>query len=288
MNKVFKGLYTALITPFLDGQVDYDSLKQLLVQQAAVDGFVVHGTTAESPNLTDEERKKIFEFIKAQTNKKIIVGTGTNSTAETIRLTKQAEAWGADAALVVVPYYNKPPQRGLVAHFQSVAEGAKIPIILYNVPGRTVTELKIETIIQLSHHKNIVGIKEASGNIALAREIIKNVDKDFVVLSGDDLTYVDFLKAGGDGAISVASHVLPRQMSLWTKSPQAETNTQEHQKYFALMELLFKEANPIPVKKVMQLMNIISSAELRLPLVECEQEITTALNKELQKLGLIA
>jgi 4-hydroxy-tetrahydrodipicolinate synthase len=218
------------------------------------------------------------------------MGTGSNSTQKTIEASRRAEVLGADAILVVVPYYNKPPQRGLYEHFKAVAASVKIPVILYNVPGRTITSLATETIGSLSKISNIVGIKEASGKIDFASDIIKACGKDFAMLSGDDGTYVEFLGAGGHGVISVATHIIPAQMVQWKKWVQAgelEKARTDIKKYSKLIDALFMEANPIPVKKALQLMGIIESGELRLPMVELEQENTEKLKAEMKSVGVI-
>lgn len=292
--KNMKATITALITPFRDQKVDFASLEKLLDHQLknGIEGFVINGTTAESPTLTKSERDDIFRFAQKFTQGKVplILGTGSNSTEKTIEATREAEKLGADAALVVVPYYNKPPQRGLVAHFQKVAESTSLPILLYNVPGRTVISMAVETVRDLSKVKNIVGIKEASGKIDLAREIQKACGEQFVLLSGDDGTYGDFLAAGGQGVISVASHILPREFVQWTKAAhdgRAEEAQAGIKRYAKLMEQLACEANPIPVKKALQFMGIIHSAELRLPLVEMDPSLANELKKEMSACGLL-
>lgn len=293
--KSLKGVFTALITPFQNGKVDFASLEKLVAHQIAngVDGFVISGTTGESPTLTKAERDQVFEAVRKQTGgqKVLILGTGSNSTEKTIEATKEAEKLGADAALVVVPYYNKPPQRGLYEHFKKTADSVSIPVILYNVPGRTITSLATETIRDLSKIKNIVGIKEATGNIEFAREIVKACGPEFIMLSGDDGTYAEFLAAGGHGVISVASHVLPKEFSAWTKAATKGDFALARagiQKTLPLINELFSEANPIPVKKAVQMMGLISSPELRLPLVELAIEKVPALTREMKTCGVIA
>lgn len=292
--KNFKGTFTALVTPFKNGTVDFDSLKKLVQQQlkAGIDGFVVNGTTAESPSLSESEVQELFVKIKSfcPNNTPLIMGTGSNSTDKSIQASVQAEKWGADAILVVVPYYNKPPQRGLFQHFEKVASAVNIPTILYNVPGRTITALENNTIQKLSQVKGVIGIKEASGKIDFAKEIIHSCGKEFILLSGDDGTYVEFLAAGGHGVISVATHVIPEQMvqwKSWVQNGELEKARQDIQKYNDLINLLFIEANPIPVKKALQYMGIIESAELRLPLVEMAPELAEKLQSEMKKVGLL-
>ncbi len=293
MNQ-FRGVFTALITPFRQQEIDFESLGALVEQQikGGVQGFVVNGTTGESPTLTSKEVSEVFSFIRKKVGPQfpLVLGTGTNSTEATIAATQQAEALGADAALVVVPYYNKPPQRGLVAHFRAVAESTKLPIILYNVPGRTITSLEIETIRTLSEIRNIIGIKEASGKIDFAAQIRQACGKEFVLLSGDDGTYAQFLEVGGDGVISVASHILPEAFASWTEQAQkgnADIALKEIGNYAKLIDMLFVEANPIPVKKALQIMGVIKRADLRLPLVEMDEKLSLGLKAEMVRCGIL-
>lgn len=279
MNR-FKGIITALATPFKNQQVDFFSLEKLVLSQvkSGVQGFVINGTTAESPTLTKPEVQKIFNFVKSKVPTKfpLIMGTGSNSTAKSIEASMDAKNWGADAVLVVVPYYNKPPQRGLLEHFRAIASAVPIPNILYNVPTRTITALQIDTIKKLSEHPNIIGIKEASGNIEFAREIRKICGPEFLLLSGDDGTYDEFMGAGGDGAISVAAHIIPE-----TLLKRQVRNNRE------LINALFTEANPIPLKMALHLMGIFDSPECRLPLVTLDEALSLELKKLMLKQGLL-
>lgn len=291
MTKDLSGVFTALVTPFKNGEIDWVSFKKLLRFQVdgGVSGFVVNGTTGESPTLTNEEKKKLFDFVRGETEKPIVMGTGSNSTAATIEATQAAAGWGADAALVVVPYYNKPPQRGLFQHFQKVAECSTLPVILYNVPGRTITRLEVETIKELSKLANIVGIKEATGDIEFGGEIAKTCGAEFLVTSGDDGTFLDLIPRGGRGVISVASHLLPKEFSNWcgrARSGDASAR-QEFQKYEDLNNALYVEANPIPVKMALKLMGLIESAELRLPLVSLSEPFTNDLKNKMLAVGLL-
>lgn len=280
LGSQFRGIITALATPFLNGQVDYESLGRLIEWQTSqgVDGFVVHGTTGESPTVEGEERFKIFQFIRSRVGREfpLIVGTGTNSTSTTIQLSKEAESWGADGLLVVVPYYNKPPQAGLLEHFKSVASSVSIPTLLYNVPGRTITSLSVETIQKLSLHPRIVGIKEATGDLKFAQEIRKACGEKFTLLSGDDGTADDFQRQGGQGVISVTSHVIPKAMK------KLETA-----KYQEVVDLMFIEANPIPLKMALHWMKIFTSPELRLPLVSLSEPAQEKLKAAMSKAGLL-
>lgn len=291
----FSGVITALVTPFKKGEVDFDSLKKLLRRQLedGVHGVVVNGTTAESPTLTKEEVKKIFEFVRGEIAGQVpvIVGTGSNSTAATAAFSREVAGWGADALLVVVPYYNKPPQRGLIAHFQEVAKAAGgKPVILYNVPSRTVAGFEPETIGQLAKTSNIVGIKEATGNMDLLAKIRAQVDDEFLLLSGDDGTFVDFCSRGGHGTISVSSHVIAKDMTHFMDRAHEgdKTADQEYKsKYAEFMKYLYIEANPIPVKMVLHWMGILSSPEMRLPLVQLDEKFHKDFKACLKNLNLL-
>lgn len=290
----FHGVFTALITPFKDNHVDLKSLENLLKNQLdqKVNGFVIHGTTGESSSLTVAEKQKVFEFVQSYVSGQVplIVGTGTNNTVESIENTKKAKSWGADAALVVVPYYNKPPQRGIFQHFAQIAQRSDFNIFIYNVPGRTITSISADTLGELSQFDQIIGIKEATGNIELLKEMKAKTPKKFIYLSGDDGTYVDFLENGGHGVISVSSHIMLKEMVEWTKLNQRqELDKAKAQavKYKKLIDLLFVESNPIPVKKALQKMGIIDSAELRLPLVEMENKLVEPLLNEMRACGVL-
>lgn len=293
MNRL-RGVFTALITPFKEGKVDENSLGRLVDHQIknGIEGFVVNGTTAESPTLSRVERDEIFHFVRGRTGGKVplILGTGGNSTEQTVQATREAEKLGADGVLVVVPYYNKPPQRGLYQHFRAVALATELPVLLYNVPGRTVTSLEATTIRELAEIKNIVGVKEASGKIDFAQKISQDCGPEFTLLSGDDGTYAEFLAAGGHGVISVASHLLPAEFVRWTRAAKQGDFAPAREgiaRFQRLIDLLFIEANPIPVKKALQLMGLIDSAELRLPLVEMDPAKATDLKKEMVACGLL-
>lgn len=296
MPKKISGVITALVSPFDDiGNVDFKSLESLVVQQlkSGVQGFVVNGTTAESPTLEKSEVKDIWQLVKEKSKPEtiLILGTGSNSTAKTIENTKFALDLKADAALVVVPYYNKPPQRGLFQHFKKVAEETNAPILLYNVPGRTACNMTAETSIELSFIKNIIGIKDASGDMDAAEKIRKKSREGFVLLSGDDGTYVDFLTCGGDGIISVGSHILPEIFVKLTelvkskKFDQAKTLMDTNKD---LIDALYVEANPIPVKKALMMMKIISTSQMRLPLISAQASTEEKLKIEMQKRGILS
>jgi 4-hydroxy-tetrahydrodipicolinate synthase len=272
---MFKGSAVAIVSPMNpDGSLDFDSLKNLIdfhiVNKS--DAIVIVGTSGESPTLTFEEHIQLVKFTVEYVNKKIpvIAGTGANSTAEAIYLTKEAKIVGADAALIVVPYYNKPPQEGLYQHFKMINDSVDIPQILYNVPSRTVVDLTDETILELSRLKNIVGIKDATGDINRLKNIIDKVDKDFLLYSGDDLTSCEFLKLGGHGIISVTANLEPlkmHQMCMHIANQKFEEADKIDREVQHLHRNLFVEANPIPVKWVLNKKGLIKNG-IRLPLVE--------------------
>lgn len=293
MNEKFRTTLTALVTPMFQGRVDLTSLEKLLDFQIqnGVKDFVVNGTTGESPTVSFDEMKEVFSIVKRKSPQgHLVFGTGSNSTAKTVEDSLKAQQLGADAALVVVPYYNKPTQQGLYLHFKTVAEALQIPTILYNVPGRTITALAVETIEKLAKIPQIIGIKEASGNIQTATDIVRNCGKEFVLLSGDDGTYADFLHVGGQGVISVASHILPKEFVQMTHL----SDTGDHQatatmiaRYAKLIQLLFTEANPIPVKMALHWMGILRSPECRLPMTTLSENLHAELRAEMTQQGLL-
>lgn len=288
------GVISALPTPFYNGQVDYESLEKLVHYQIknGINGFVVNGTTAECPTLSVAEVEKIFQTVKKVSGDTlpIIVGTGTNSTEQTITATEKAGQLGADAALVVVPYYNKPPQRGLEQHFAKVAESTKIPLIIYNVPGRTITSMTEETIVNLSKNKNIIGIKEASGDLAFDEKIKKAISKEFIFLSGDDPTYLSFLKIGGHGIISVMSNLLTKACAHWTALAKENKHSEAEAdfiKYKELIQSMYVEANPIPLKWMLFKAGLFRSPEARLPLVALDEKYYSSIEKQMRLLEIL-
>lgn len=290
----FKGVISALPTPFINNKIDFESLTRLVEFQLknGINGFVVNGTTAESPTLSWGEVEEIFNCVKEISGGlvPIIVGTGSNSTEQTIEVTKKAEALGANAALTVVPYYNKPPQRGLEAHFTEVAKNTKLPIILYNVPGRTITGMSLETIVALSSVPNIFAIKEASGDLDFDGKLKSLLPKDFVLLSGDDLTYIPFLKLNGAGIISVMSNVITSVCVNWTTLAHEKKwleSEKDFTKYKELISLMYVEANPIPLKWMLYKMGLFKTPEMRLPLVMLDKKYHESITLELKKLELI-
>ncbi|MDE0120082.1 MAG: 4-hydroxy-tetrahydrodipicolinate synthase [Bdellovibrionales bacterium] len=295
-RKDIQGIITALATPFVQGELDFVSFKKLLHFQVSqgIDGFVVNGTTAESPCLLPEEVEQLFEWTRKVAQKAfLILGVGGNSTKKTLENIKKAKEWKADAVLAVVPYYNKPPQRGLVWHFQTLADKSELPLFLYNVPARTGVELSLESIVELSLHPNIKGIKEASGNRELGKNIIEKTRKDFILLSGDDDTCFDLCALGAQGVVSVVSHILGKEMKrLFQMIKQGEKKEQAlkeyKDKYKLLLRRIYCESNPIGIKMALHLMGLFHSAELRSPLVVLSEQETKKLKKELRSVGLLS
>lgn len=291
--KKFEGVFTALVTPFKNGEVDWASLKSLVRMQVegGVQGLVISGTTGESPTISLEETKKIFDFVRGESGGvlRLVVGTGSNSTSTTIATTKQAQSWGAEAALVVVPYYNKPSQRGLLEHFTAIAREGGLPVILYNVPGRTITKLELPTIQKLAEVPGIIAIKEASGDIEFGKSIAQSTG--LLLSSGDDGTCFALAGVGGRGVISVISHLIPKEFSNWMKraaSGESEKVSQEFAtKYGALNNALYVEANPVPVKYALWKMGVIASPELRLPLTALDESHRANLDALLKQGGLV-
>ena len=288
------GCITALITPFdKKGNLDKITLKKLIRRQIenGIHGLVPCGTTGESPTLSHKEHDKVIEITVKEANGRVpvIAGTGSNSTLEAIRLTKAAEKSGADASLQVVPYYNKPTQRGLFNHFSQIALKTKLPIILYNIPGRSVVDLEIKTIVELAKkNRNIIGIKEASGSIKKVKDIIKNCPKKFIVLSGEDSLNFSILKQGGKGFISVTSNLLPKECSdIYNNFISGEIKKSEkiNNKLKRINEFLFIETNPIPIKFAMNHLKLCSN-EIRSPLVGLSKKFSDKLAKEITKLKI--
>ena len=269
---MFKGISTALITPFRGGDLDIESFHKLLHLQVkeGIESFVLASTTGENPTVTKEEGKTLcleFEKFKKEVKKdlKLILATGSNSTKASCEKTKKAQDLGADACLIVVPYYNKPPQQGLRLHFEEVAKASPLPVLLYNVPSRSACSLDFESTVYLSQVDNIIGIKEASGDIPFFKELKKACAKDFLFLSGDDGTSLEFFKEGGDGAISAAANILGKELKEVFES-EGEKREVLFNKIKPVIDELFKETNPIGAKQILGLERICLF-EMRLPLV---------------------
>lgn len=277
-NPIFIGVCTALITPFWAGEVNYPLAEQLLKRQidAGVPAVVLAGTTGEAPTLSDEEKLTLFARCKAYAGNKctIIAGTGNNSTAHTVALSRAAQAVGADALLVVTPYYNKATPDGLIAHYLSVAEAVDIPIIIYNVPGRTGLDIPVSVCQKLSMHPNIVGIKEASTDITKIVALRNACGEDFAIWSGNDDQIVPCTALGGKGVISVLSNVLPEETVKMTNCAlrgDYETASKKQCQLSPLVKALFSEVNPIPVKAAMEILGY-DCGGCRLPLCDISRE----------------
>jgi 4-hydroxy-tetrahydrodipicolinate synthase len=294
-SRPIQGSIPALITPMLaDGQVDYPTLRKLIDWHVAegTDALVIVGTSGESPTVNVEEHREILRVSVEQAAKRIpiIAGCGANSTAEAIALAKYAETIGADAQLQVVPYYNKPTQEGLFQHFKAIAEATpRLPVILYNVPGRTVADLQHETVLRLAQVPGIIGIKEATGNIERAQWLIRDLPPSFAVFSGDDPTAVALMLVGGAGNISVTANVAPRQMHALCVAAMKGDIATAMKIQFQLLPVhknLFVEANPIPVKWAMNRMGLCGPT-LRLPMTELSAGQQPVVEAALKASGLL-
>ncbi len=291
---MFKGAMVAIVTPFKDGRVDETALRELIEFQIAngTHGIVPCGTTGESATLSFEEHERVVEIAVEQVKGRVpvIAGTGSNSTEEAIRLTEHARKAGASGALMISPYYNKPTQEGLYRHFRKVAEAVDIPIVLYNIPGRTAVNMEPDTIARLAQIPNIVGVKEASGSMKQITDIIARCDSSFDVVSGEDYLTYPLLCVGGKGVISVTSNVAPRDMAQLCNLHFAGKTDEALQLYYRLLPLchaLFYETNPAPVKAALAMMNKISSEEVRLPLAPMSEANREKLRRDLLAYGLI-
>ena len=288
---MYEGAYTAIVTPFnRDGSVDFGKLRDLIEFQIrnGIDGIVPVGTTGESPTLDVHEHEKVIETAIQVANKriKVIAGTGANSTAEALELTRHAQAAGADATLQVTPYYNKPNQTGLIRHFSAVAD-LGLPTVLYNIPGRSGREIAVETVVELAKHPNIVALKEAGGSVDRVSQIATRCNIE--ILSGDDSLTLPMMSVGALGVISVVSNVAPKPVAdmvhaalkgHWTEARAL------HLKYYRLFTDLFIDTNPIPVKAAMAMMGLIEEV-YRLPLCEMSDKPKNQLREALKQLGLV-
>lgn len=287
------GAMTALVTPMKDGGIDTESLHRLIEHQldGGIDALVAAGTTGESATLTAAEHALVVaETVRAAAGRvPVIAGAGSNDTARAIEASKMCTGAGADALLHVVPYYNKPTQDSLVAHFEAIADAAERPVILYNVPGRTVTDMTAATVLRLAAHPNIAGIKEATGNMVRASEILEACPGDFAVLSGDDFTSYSLYALGGHGVISVISNVMPVAMAqMWDAASAGDlARARElHYQIQPLLRLLFAEPNPVPTKAALTMLGICGP-ELRLPLLPVTAGLKSALEAQMRRDGLL-
>lgn len=291
---MFKGSITAVVTPFKNGKIDEATLKELVEIQIknGTSAIVPCGTTGESPTLSTAEHERVIEICIKASNKRvpIIAGTGSNSTEEAVSLTKHAADAGANGALIVSPYYNKPTQKGLYLHFKEIADSVDIPIILYNIAGRTAVNIEPATIAQLAKEcKNIVGVKEASGSLEQMQSIKQLCPKDFALISGDDALTLPILAIGGVGVISVVANIIPKDVArvidLFNAGKLKEAR-ELHAKIFPLVKAMFVETNPIPVKKACEMIGLCSG-EVRLPLCDMSEENEKKLKKALKEYGLL-
>lgn len=284
----FGQVLTAMVTPFDEnGEIDFQATKNLINYLIAngTDGLVVSGTTGESPTLTEEEKVKLFKFTVDVVNGRIpvIAGTGSNNTKGSIELTILAEDVGVDGIMLVAPYYNNPSQEGLYQHFKTISEVTSLPIILYNVPGRSVVNISAETVIRLSKIPNIVSIKEASGDLDAMVEIITHTPEDFSLYSGDDGLTIPVLSIGGTGVISVASHVIGNEMQTMVehfKSGNIQEAAKDHRRLLPIMKALFAAPNPSPVKAALNLKGIPVGG-VRLPMIPLNDEQLSSLQQAL-------
>ena len=292
-HATIEGCLTALVTPFRNGKVDFDGLAKLVDWQIeqGVDGIVSVGTTGESATLDVEEHVAVIAAtVKAARGRvPVIAGAGGNSTSEALELTRASEAAGAHALLHVTPYYNRPSQEGLFRHFEAIARATKLPILLYNVPSRTACDLLTETVVRLAEIDNIIGIKDATGSLPRASELVARLPERMVVLSGDDSTAFPLYAVGARGVISVVSNVAPRAMSdMWdaVKAGDWARGRQRHHELRVLNQLLFAEPSPAPTKAALALLGRCS-VDVRLPLVPATQGLVDQLRTEMRAQGLL-
>ncbi|MFB3112421.1 MAG: 4-hydroxy-tetrahydrodipicolinate synthase [Gemmatimonadales bacterium] len=295
MTRTWQGTFTAIVTPFSrDGSFDETALRTLVDRQieGGVDGLVPCGTTGESATMSTEEKIRVIEIVREQSNDRVrvLAGAGGNSTAAVVTLAKQIDQVSVDGILIVVPYYNKPTQEGLYQHFATVADAVEAPVVMYNVPGRTSANMTAETALRLAEHGNIAGTKEASGALTQVMEIIRGAPSGFSILSGDDNLAVPIIALGGHGVVSVASNEAPAMMSKMVRSALEGKMTEArelHYKLLGLMNVNFIETNPIPVKAALAMMGLIEE-QYRLPLVPMAEANREKLHLELMKLNLVA
>ena len=289
----FFGTSTALVTPFRDGSIDEPALRRLVDEQiaAGINGLVAVGTTGESPTLDHAEHLRVIELTVAQAAGRVpvIAGTGSNSTREAINMSVEAEKLGADALLLVAPYYNKPSQAGLLAHFTAIAKATKLPIILYSIPGRCVIEIGVETTARLAETcPNIIAMKEAGGTVERVSALRQSLPDDFLILSGDDSLTLPFISAGAKGVISVASNAAPALVCEYVRAAMdghmAEAEAL-HRRLYPLFKTLFIEPNPVPVKAALAHQGWMTE-EVRLPLTPMEPANRAKLDAVLEQLGL--
>ena len=289
---MFRGTFTALVTPFRNGEIDVAAFEQLIENQiaAGISGVVAVGTTGESPTLPHEERQELIRLAVAIAKKRcqVLAGTGSNATQHAVADTRVAEKLGADGALLVAPYYNKPSQEGLFRHFKTVADATALPIMLYNIPGRCGVDIAPDTVVRLAKGcRNIVSIKEASGSVERISELRACLPESFTVLSGDDSLTLPFMSVGAAGVVSVASNLFPVEVAALVRAYECgdtKSALNLHRKMFPLFKDLFIEPNPVPVKTALAWRGTMSG-EVRLPLCEMSQSNQARLRKTLEEFG---
>lgn len=287
----FGKIVTAMVTPFDNkGNVDFDKTTQLVnyLLENGTDSLVVAGTTGESPTLTTEEKIALFRHVVSVVNGRVpvIAGTGSNNTRASIELTKKAEEIGVDAIMIVAPYYNKPNQEGIYQHFKAIAESTKLPVMVYNIPGRSVVNITVDTLVRLAEIPNIVALKDAGGNLDAMTEVIARTDEEFLVYSGDDGLTLPVMAIGGAGVVSVASHVVGNEMKEMIAAFEAGDHAKAakiHQKLLPIMKGLFAAPSPTPVKTALQIKGL-DVGSVRLPLVPLTENERTQLMNLLQAL----
>jgi 4-hydroxy-tetrahydrodipicolinate synthase len=290
---MFEGTYTALVTPFRDGEVDYPALAKLIERQveAGVDGLVPCGSTGESATLSHDEHERVIDFTLEKANKrvKVIAGAGSNSTRETIRLTRFAAEHGADGALLIAPYYNKPTQEGVYAHYAAVAEAVQIPQIVYNIPGRCAINILPETLARLARLDNIVGVKESSGSLDQISNVVELCGPEFNVISGDDNLTLPVMAVGGRGIISVIANLLPKRVAEMVRLASAGNFVKARQVHYELapvVRALFLEGNPSGIKAALALTGACSD-ETRLPLIKLTDGSREILKRTLETASIL-
>lgn len=283
--KQLHGTGVALVTPMNEkGEIDYKALRRLLTYTAkAVDYFVVMGTTGESATLSKEEKKLVLDFVKNNNSKNlpIVYGIGGNNTQSVLEEIKSTDLSGVDAILSVSPYYNKPSQEGIYQHFKSIAKASPVPVILYNVPGRTASNITAETTLRLAKLKNIIGVKEASGNLEQCMRIVKEKPVDFMLISGDDMMTLSIYAIGGVGVISVLANALPKIFTSIKKNMDAKKLSQAQSEQFKILDInapMYEEGNPVGVKYLMSLLGICEPY-VRMPLLEASDSLKDKINK---------
>ncbi|MCF0054453.1 4-hydroxy-tetrahydrodipicolinate synthase [Dyadobacter sp. CY356] len=294
LDERFKGVGAALITPFDEHQeIDYAGLRKLIefVSEGGVDYLVVQGTTGESPTISTEEKNEILAFSKKHNTKElpIVYGLGGNDTRSVLETIRKTDLNGVDAILSVCPYYNKPTQEGIIAHFTAIADASPVPVLLYNVPGRTVINMKAETILKLAEHPNIIGIKDAGGSIEQSMELAANAPKDFILLSGDDNLVTTMVSVGWHGVISVIANAFPREFTDLTWHALEGNFKDAATLQLAFLEfdtLLYIESNPVGIKKCLEIKGICSS-EVRLPLLKASAQLGEKLEKAMVREGFM-